>query len=226
METAGIIIKNIISFVKPEKAKKKEPFPSVRFRFLLYYIVYLFCCIYWLYLSSSLFSLQRSSENIYIPDIPPTGKRIRFFRTKIGLTQKQLGEKLGFTGRTSDVRMAQYESEARSPKQDLINQLAQIFHVDSRALTVPDIDTYVGLMHTLFALEDMYGLKIKDIDGELCLCLDKSNTSFSSLFDMFSSWQQQAEKLEKGEISKDEYDEWRYRYPECSLWIRRILHHG
>ena len=69
--------------------------------------------------------------------------------------------------------MAQYESEARSPKQDLINQLAQIFHVDSRALTVPDIDTYVGLMHTLFALEDMYGLKIKDIDGELCLCLDK-----------------------------------------------------
>ena len=79
-----------------------------------------------------------------------TGKRIRFFRTKIGLTQKQLGEKLGFTGRTSDVRMAQYESEARSPKQDLINQLAQIFHVDSRALTVPDIDTYVGLMHTAF----------------------------------------------------------------------------
>ena len=75
-----------------------------------------------------------------------TGKRIRFFRTKIGLTQKQLGEKLGFTGRTSDVRMAQYESEARSPKQDLINQLAQIFHVDSRALTVPDIDTYVGLI--------------------------------------------------------------------------------
>ena len=46
--------------------------------------------------------------------------------------------------------MAQYESEARSPKQDLINQLAQIFHVDSRALTVPDIDTYVGLMHTPF----------------------------------------------------------------------------
>ena len=88
---------------------------------------------------------------------------------------------------------------------------------------MPDIDTYVGLMHTLFALEDMYGLKIKDIDGELCLCLDKSNTSFASLFDMCSSWQQQAEKLEKGEISKDEYDEWRYRYPALdtySKWTR------
>ena len=30
------------------------------------------------------------------------------------------------------------------------------------------------LMHTLFALEDMYGLKIGEIDGELCLRLDKS----------------------------------------------------
>lgn len=95
--------------------------------------------------------------------------------------------------------------------------------MDSRALTVPDIDTYVGLMHTLFALEDMYGLKIKDIDGELCLCLDKSNTSFSSLFNMFSSWQQQAENLEKDEISKDVYDERRCRYPALdtySKWAR------
>ena len=75
-----------------------------------------------------------------------TGKQIRFFRTKIGLTQKQLGEKLGFTGRTSDVRMAQYESEARSPKQDLINQLAQIFHVKlQRPLPSP------GSQHTYVA---------------------------------------------------------------------------
>ena len=29
-------------------------------------------------------------------------------------------------------------------------------------------------MHTLFALEDMYGLKIGEIDGEVCLRLDKS----------------------------------------------------
>ena len=48
------------------------------------------------------------------------GKRIRFFRNRKGMTQKQLGEILGFLGKTSDVRMAQYESEARTPKQDLV----------------------------------------------------------------------------------------------------------
>lgn len=32
----------------------------------------------------------------------------------------------------------------------------------NRLLTVPDIDTYIGLMHTLFTLEDMYGLKFRE----------------------------------------------------------------
>ena len=39
------------------------------------------------------------------------GKRIKFFRNRKGMTQKQLGEILGFLGKTSDVRMAQYESD-------------------------------------------------------------------------------------------------------------------
>ena len=43
------------------------------------------------------------------------GKRIKFFRNKKGMTQKQFGEMLGFLGKTSDVRMAQYEAEARIP---------------------------------------------------------------------------------------------------------------
>lgn len=54
------------------------------------------------------------------------GQRIKFFRNRKGMTQKQLGEQLGFMGKTSDVRMAQYESEARVPKIDLVKQMSQI----------------------------------------------------------------------------------------------------
>lgn len=43
------------------------------------------------------------------------GKRIKFFRNKKGMTQKQFGEMLGFLGKTSDVRMAQYEAKQESP---------------------------------------------------------------------------------------------------------------
>ena len=63
-------------------------------------------------------------------------------------------------------------------------------------MAVPDIDSYVGLMHTLFTLEDLYGLHIDEIDGELCLRLDKAKgTTYLSMFDMFHAWQEQAEKL-------------------------------
>ena len=111
--------------------------------------------------------------------------------------------------------MAQYESEARTPKQDLVKEMANIFDVSPQAITVPEIDSYIGLMHTLFALEDMYGLKIGEIDGEVCLRLDKSDCStYSSMFKMFHAWQEQSAKLERGEISREEYDQWRYKYPE------------
>jgi len=63
-------------------------------------------------------------------------------------------------------------------------------------------------MHTLFALEDLYGLHIGEIDRELCLRLDKSKgTTYLSMFDMFHAWQKQEEKLKSRKITKEEYDQ-------------------
>lgn len=82
----------------------------------------------------------------------PIGQRIKFFRNRKGMTQKQLGKILGFLGKTSDLRMAQYESESRVPKIDLVKEMAHFFDVSSHFLTVPDIDSYIGLMHTFFCI--------------------------------------------------------------------------
>ena len=154
------------------------------------------------------------------------GQRIKFFRNRKGMTQKYLGEILGFVGKTSDVRIAQYESEARIPKQELVKNMAHFLDVSTHALTVPDIDTYIGLMHTFFALEDMYALKISEVNGEVCLRLDKSNYStYSSMDKMLRAWLAEAKKVESGESTKEEYDEWRYKYPELDthqIWVKVI----
>ncbi|WP_341349442.1 helix-turn-helix transcriptional regulator [Ruminococcus gauvreauii] len=63
---------------------------------------------------------------------------------------------LGFSDTQTDVRIAQYEKGSRSPKEKYLNALAEIFEVSPHALAVPDIDSYVGLMHTLFAIEDLF----------------------------------------------------------------------
>ena len=97
------------------------------------------------------------------------GERIRFIRNLRGMTQKYLGIMAGLPERTADIRMAQYEAGTRTPKEDLTKALAHALDVSPDALTVPDIDSYIGLMHTLFALEDIYGLTIEKRDGEILM---------------------------------------------------------
>lgn len=150
------------------------------------------------------------------------GERIHFFRNMRGMTQKYLGQLLGFPEKSADVRLAQYETGARTPKADLTASLANALDVSPQALAVPDIDSYIGLMHTLFTLEDRYGLKIDEADGEVCLKVDvRKNKDAARLHEMLCAWRQAAAMLKAGEITQEEYDRWRYRYPEfdtSGLW--------
>ena len=143
------------------------------------------------------------------------GERIRYFRKLRKLKLKELGLRLGFPEKSADVRMAQYEAETRTPKAELTAALAHVLDVSPLALTVPDIDSDLGLMHTLFTLEDTYGLRVEEADGEICLGVDASQGArAASLREMLRAWREQAARLEAGEITREEYDRWRYHYPE------------
>ena len=152
------------------------------------------------------------------------GERIRYIRNLRGMTQKYLGMAIGFDKKTADVRMAQYETGTRTPKTDLTKALAYALDVAPQALDLPDIDRDIGLMHTLFALEDLRGLRIAEVDGEVCLKPDKSKgKTYNEMSQMLCAWLEQAKKLETGEITKEQYDQWRYKYPEFDTtqrWVK------
>jgi transcriptional regulator with XRE-family HTH domain len=151
------------------------------------------------------------------------GERIRFFRNLKGMTQKYLGILVGFPEKTADIRMAQYESGTRTPKEDLTNTLAEVLEVSPLALSVPDIDSEQGLMHTLFALEDLYGFKVEPTENGSALKLENSKMASVSILQMMAAWAEQAEKYRSGEITKDQYDEWRYNFPKDDTtdhWVK------
>jgi transcriptional regulator with XRE-family HTH domain len=145
-----------------------------------------------------------------------TGERIRFFRVLRGMTQKYLGTLLGFPERSADVRMAQYESEDRTPKADLTAALADALDVSPKAITVPDIDSLDGLMHTLFTLEDRKLLSIREYEGLVCLRADifQGGSQAERFSEMLDAWQAEKAKLDAGKITREEYDRWRYHYPD------------
>lgn len=140
------------------------------------------------------------------------GERIRFIRNLRAMTQKQLGIAVGFPEKTADIRMAQYESGSRTPKEDLIVKLSEVLDVSPAALNVPDIETHIGVIHTLFALEDLYALKIDEVDGEPVILLNRKAPEYSKMSEMFTEWLEQAQRWHNGEITKQNYDQWRYTY--------------
>ncbi|MBQ3418296.1 MAG: helix-turn-helix transcriptional regulator [Ruminococcus sp.] len=134
------------------------------------------------------------------------GKRIRFIRKKRNMTMKYLGTAAGLPEYSADIRIAQYESETRTPKADLLRKIADVLDVSPNALAVPDLDNVIGVMHTLFILEDLYDFRFSLED-----------CTSDRLKKAINEWQGEYERYSKGEIGKEQYDNWRYNYKEKSL---------
>ena len=105
----------------------------------------------------------------------------------------------------------------------MVKDISRIFGVAEGALAVPDIDTYQGIMHTLFVLEDLYGLTITKLDDQVCLKMDVNHDNYSRvLAEDLRSWYGVKEKVTSGSMLVSDYDEWRYTYPECKAEEQRI----
>lgn len=101
-----------------------------------------------------------------------------------------------------------------STKLALVNQ-KQTQPALAQALDVHDIDSYIGLIHTLFTFEDIYGLTVSEADGEVCLKVNKDKgKDAAELSRMLCTWKEQADNLSSEEICREEYDNWRYYYPK------------
>ena len=65
------------------------------------------------------------------------GRKLKHLRQKNHLTQKELGMAVGFPDSCADVRIAQYESDVRTPKEDLMKLFASTLGVPVELFTVP-----------------------------------------------------------------------------------------
>ena len=102
---------------------------------------------------------QHSGERI--------GRRIRKIREDLipKMSQGDLGAYVGLNAN----RIQQYENGARTPKIDLLKKIAGALGVQTMALIDPVVATYYGLMYAFFEMEELYGLQLKEIDGQIYL---------------------------------------------------------
>ena len=86
------------------------------------------------------------------------GERMRYYRKQKGLTQQELGELLGFTVRNAEIRISQYETGKRFPKDDLLNEIAKALDVKKEILLLPDLSNKELVYQILLELKRMYGI--------------------------------------------------------------------
>ena len=146
------------------------------------------------------------------------GRRIREIRESKGMTQAELGEKVGLNGD----RVQKYENGARKPKTELLKQFARALGVSTLALTDPIVSNFYGAMYALFEMEKNYDLKVKRDGAKLSLVF--GNGFMGDMNSYIDEWEKECRQVEvelKAATSEEErtevlhsYDMWKWNFPK------------
>lgn len=106
------------------------------------------------------------SSNVSIGSL---GAKIKRYRELRGFSQRELGIRCGFPAGSADVRIAQYESNKKIPRDDALEKIAHALEIDVNALFDTNILNDDAMYHVLFDVEDLHGLHPVRINGSYYL---------------------------------------------------------
>ena len=146
------------------------------------------------------------------------GRRIRRVRESQGMTQTELGKKIGL----SADRVQKYENGFRKPKADLLKKIAEALGVSTLAFTDPVVANYKGAMFAFFEMEKAYNLNIKRDGVKLSLVFE--NGYSGTMNDYLDEWEKERHQveIELESASSDEerasilhaYEMWKWNFPQ------------
>lgn len=129
-----------------------------------------------------------------------TGDKIRTIRTFRDMTQKKLGVAVGFSEKTADVRVAQYESGSRTPKKPLLARFAKVLQVKPQNFEAGTADSAEAILWTLFWL-----------DEDIRRCPEQEKLACH-----LRKWYDKRQELMAGKITQEEHFDWKLNFSERS----------
>lgn len=150
------------------------------------------------------------------------GEKIKIARNLRGLTQKELGIKLVFDEKSADVRIAQYESGTRTPKAELLSEIAAVLDVNINSLKNPSLENTETFIHLLFDLEQeskklhTNNFSIISVSDELGNSQPALQFHNHLLNEFLSEWQLRRKELSEKFLTEEEYEEWMMNFPATS----------
>lgn len=136
------------------------------------------------------------------------GSRIAFVREFRYMTQDNVSDKLGLTGECKRRSMARYERGDRVPKEERLQEIANILNVNVKCLKEYDFRNEEDMIYILLWMEELYPRM--NIDLGLSESLPKESDIKIKRF--FEEWNAMKEKRINLELSYDDYVEWKLQY--------------
>ena len=147
------------------------------------------------------------------------GNRIKMLRQFRGMTQTDLGIAIGFPEKGANSRIGQYEINYRTPKKELLDEIAHVLRVNPNNFRVKNTGSLQDLMYELLWLDEEYPNFIhlfKMRHGAGTHPFSFSNNTVGIYFnspamnEFLNEWLVRKQELAEGKISKDDYREWKF----------------
>lgn len=149
------------------------------------------------------------------------GDRIKKARVFRGMTQKELGIAVGFNEKNADVRIAQYESNTRRPKDNLLYKMADVLDVGFFALYEPRQYNAESIMYSLFDQgNDPMRVQLEEVLTTDSLQRPQKRIAiiynYDHLDEYLREWKLRREQVLNHTITVKEYTEWVVNWPDTS----------
>lgn len=136
------------------------------------------------------------------------GARLQFVREFRYLNEKNVAEELGLGGKDLARTIRDYERNATKPLPGRLEELAELYEVSIDAIRDYDFSNPIDLIYIAMWQEELmpyFDINIEDISNNL-------NEYAKEVVNGLNEWKAMKEKRENGEISDQEYIEWKLNY--------------
>ena len=136
-----------------------------------------------------------------------SGEKLRKLRLLRKLTQKELAYMSGLT----DSAIRNYELGYRSPDKEQLKKIAEALQCDASALVDHTPISIFEFMQVVFDYEKDFKIRPLVEGSTLGLIFHEENFN-----DFIKEWDDMRKKHYNGEISDEEFDDWKLSYPKKS----------
>ncbi|SBV99707.1 putative Helix-turn-helix [uncultured Eubacteriales bacterium] len=140
------------------------------------------------------------------------GEKIKIARSLKGITQKELGYLVGLP----DVRIRQYETDARTPKEGMLREIASSLGVSYSFFVSHNIESLNDVMHVMFEVEHTFGVHIEKVERPGKPVAYAVLFEDTGLNERLKKWHEQGQLRlsNKGENEEMDYLSWETNFPE------------